>query len=364
MIKKLSPLIILSVGLFIYGMMSYFLTRSIQLGNGSFQVAYIGIFFVTLIFAFIFGWISIQYSKSDKEWWGNFYQGTSNALLFTIFLGILIVFTVDPVKNQVEISNQCDESLTRVSSPINNIAFTALDYLNKNCLLLNGEEPHDGLSHLLSNFNLIGANLSFGEFTGLDLSRTHFNFAILGGSQFSSANLHEAEFQGADLTDSTLFRADITNGILTHADLSGADLRFADLTEAQMRAVQMLGSDFSDSILIEANLTRANLTGAAGLRTNLTRSVLRNAVLETVDLTLARLEGADLTNAVFRNANLDGVDLRGAILTNADFTGASMEGALISDDTQFSDNTLLPDGSAYREDIDLKELFRILSEDN
>ena len=96
----------------------------------------------------------------------------------------------------------------------------------------------------------------------------------------TSASCHpgkSAKCVGVDLANANLSKANLTGADFSLADLAGADLQLA-------------------------NLTGANLAGA--------------------DISGADLAGATLTHARFRGANLMGADLAGAV--NADLRGAIM----------------------------------------
>ena len=71
------------------------------------------------------------------------------------------------------------------------------------------------------------------------------------------ANLREADLTRADLTGADLAWADLTRADLTEANLTKADLRWANLTGADLR-----GADLTEADLHWANLTGADLRGA------------------------------------------------------------------------------------------------------
>ena len=77
----------------------------------------------------------------------------------------------------------------------------------------------------------------------------------------------------------------------------------------------------SGAVLIEADLSGANLTSA-----NLAGAILREVNLAGANLTGANLAGANLTAANLKGVNLDGAKLSGANLTGANLKGVSLEG--------------------------------------
>ena len=103
-----------------------------------------------------------------------------------------------------------------------------------------------------------------------------------------------ADLRGTDLSDADLRRANLSG-----ADLRGADLKWADLKEAYLSGVDLKG----------ANLREADL---------------EEAYLEGADLRGAYLDGANLEGAYLKGANLKGADLEGVNLTWADLRGADL----------------------------------------
>jgi uncharacterized protein YjbI with pentapeptide repeats len=107
------------------------------------------------------------------------------------------------------------------------------------------------------------------------------------------------------------------------ADLRGADLRGVLL---------MMGSDFHEVDLSQANLegtdlSRVDLEGVNFREANLHKAFLRGADLHEVDLREANLREADLREVDLREADLSGADLRGADLRDAFLRGADLSGA-------------------------------------
>lgn len=81
-----------------------------------------------------------------------------------------------------------------------------------------------------------------------------------------------------------------------------------------------MAADLRNTILVGADFTGVNLTGA-----DLRRALLIGADLTGANLSRANLSRADLTGADLRNTILVGADFTGANLTGADLTGAMIE---------------------------------------
>jgi uncharacterized protein YjbI with pentapeptide repeats len=191
----------------------------------------------------------------------------------------------------------------------------------------------------LSGLNFRGRNLSDADFTG----------AILVGAKFAGARLDHAVFfgadmQGADFTDASMRRADLRGACLRGSDLSGADLFEADLREGSIAAVDRTKglrllehtsrvAEVHGATLAGANLERSKLSGVIAVRADFTDCIMKDAKLVRANLKQATLTGADLSGADLSGADLSGADLRDSVLVGAtiyacNVTNARMDGAL------------------------------------
>jgi uncharacterized protein YjbI with pentapeptide repeats len=100
----------------------------------------------------------------------------------------------------------------------------------------------------------------------------------------------------------------------------------------------MRKSQLRYSVLFDANLDHADLTGVDLAWSNLAGASLRHAALNHADLTATQLGYADLADADLRHANLSGAVLTftnfyGARLNGTRFTGARFCRTVMSDGT-------------------------------
>lgn len=116
-------------------------------------------------------------------------------------------------------------------------------------------------------------------------------------------------------------------GWLADGTLHGADLANGDLSAARLNGASMIGVNLTDTDLSDAFLTNTLLVGA---------------VMEDVDLSNAFLLRADLDSVDLSDSNLRGTYFLAANLRNVDLTN-----------TEFDENTTLPDGSRWTADVDL-----------
>ncbi len=187
------------------------------------------------------------------------------------------------------------------------------------------------------------------DFSGRNLTDTDFSGAIavgcnLSGAKLDNANLFGADLREADLSNASLRRADLRGACLRGANLSGADLFEADLREGALatadartgyRVLKPDGrpSDAQGVSLVGANLERSRLTGIIAVRADFTDAVMRDCKLVRANLKQATFNGADLAGSDLSGADLSGADLTDAVLvgvkTEAWRTdGADLSGAL------------------------------------
>jgi uncharacterized protein YjbI with pentapeptide repeats len=113
--------------------------------------------------------------------------------------------------------------------------------------------------------------------------------------------------------------------------------KYCDLTDAPMAGRDMRGADFQNANLSGAVMSLANM----GERPMEKRTLLTNfedANLRRADLSGANLHLANFSNAYLRETNLTGADLSEAVLLKANMKDAVLTG------TKFC-KTIMPDGA-------------------
>ena len=110
--------------------------------------------------------------------------------------------------------------------------------------------------------------------------------------------------RGANLLDADLSRVDLSRALMLDADLSDADLSHATLTGANLT-----GADLRDATLNEADLSRADLSRALLYEADLSRADLSDAFLSEAGLSYAQ----GITNA---ELDQQAAYLRGATMPN------------------------------------------------
>ena len=195
----------------------------------------------------------------------------------------------------------------------------------------------------LSGLTLVGRNLADADFSGACLNDSDLTHCKLDNACFFGADM-----QGVILTDASLRRADLRGACLRGADLSGADLFEADLREGAIAAADAkLGyrvveaksrveTQAQGAILAGANLQRSRLSGVMAVAADFTDAVMKDCKLVRANLKQASFKGADLAGADLSGADLTGADLSDAILVGVKAImwrtdGANMAGALTDD---------------------------------
>ena len=175
----------------------------------------------------------------------------------------------------------------------------------------------------LSGLSLKDRNLCDADFSGALLDG-----ADRSGARLDNANLFGADLQGAKLVGASLRRADLRGACLRGADLSGADMFEADLREGAIAAADKArgyrvlehlqrASHAHGAILAGANLERSRLTGIVAVSADFTDAVMKDCKLVRANLKAATMTGVNLSVADLSGADLSGADLRDAVLTGA-----------------------------------------------
>lgn len=126
------------------------------------------------------------------------------------------------------------------------------------------------------------------------------------------------------------------------ANLAGAELYGANLERAYLQEAQLNDTAFYDSNLAGCYLGESNL---------------QNADLRRSNLSHARIYDANLENARLGGASLHGASLRGSNLKGAKLWDADLLGVDIDEETKFDNTTILPDGSNWSSNNDLKQFI-------
>ena len=175
----------------------------------------------------------------------------------------------------------------------------------------------------LSGLDLRGRNLTDADFTGALLVGTD-----LTGARLDHATLYGADLQGARLIEASLRRADLRGACLRACDLTGADLFEADLREGaiaeadratgyrKLEHVNRTG-DLQGAVLAGANLQRSKLSGVMAMCADFSDAVMRDCKLVRANLKSAQMAGADLAGADLSGADLSGADLTDCVLVGA-----------------------------------------------
>ncbi len=151
----------------------------------------------------------------------------------------------------------------------------------------------------LTGANFSGANLSHASFQvevqdGVTLTGANFRGADLSFVTFDTALLLDVDLTDADLTQAWI-GATAISGVATRADLSGASLLFESSLGGDWTDAKFVGTFFGGAYVGGSNFTRADFTDAA----------ISSSSFIDVDLTRANLTGAtleddnDLTGAIW-----------------------------------------------------------------
>ncbi|MDB5454298.1 MAG: pentapeptide repeat family protein, partial [Caulobacteraceae bacterium] len=142
----------------------------------------------------------------------------------------------------------------------------------------------------LSGLDLRGKNLCDADFTGAVMQGVKMK-----GSRLDHATLFGADLQNAELIDASMRRADLRGACLRNANLTGADLFEADLREGALAAAdrkygyrrletRALAGEVQGAILAGANLERTRLSGVMAVRADFSDAIMKDAKLIRANL--------------------------------------------------------------------------------
>lgn len=172
----------------------------------------------------------------------------------------------------------------------------------------------------LSDTDLRGRNLTDADLTGAILKG-----CLLQGARLEHAILYGCDLNGAHLSGALLKRADLRSANLSLANLAGADL-----FEADLRPGAVLSGEGSKSLrLYDPKAEEAGTRIAVFAGANLQGSRLSGAVSVAADFSNALMREAKLVKANFQRTSMVGADMTGADLSHVDFEGADLSGAVL-----------------------------------
>ncbi len=165
----------------------------------------------------------------------------------------------------------------------------------------------------ISGLTLRGRNLRQADFSGCQMKNMDLSMAV-----FQEACLYACDLSFSNLNNTNFIRADLRGVRIENANLSGADLEQADMRSG---ALSMNGRYMAPQPVNfrGANLSGARLIGSMAHQADFSDTIMTDAQIQKADLRGARFQNADLSGA-----NLTGVQLNGANLTNTILAGANM----------------------------------------
>ena len=148
------------------------------------------------------------------------------------------------------------------------------------------------------------------DFTGVDLSGLDLRGMVFKNAFLERANLAGCNLEGADFTDCVLVRANLDN-----VRLAGAIMQGANLGEANIIDTDFTNADLTHSVLAKAVISRAVFSGA-----RLDESDLSGTMVDQTDFA-----GSAITKARFLDSILSGVNFKGADLSEGLFLNTTMK---------------------------------------
>lgn len=149
------------------------------------------------------------------------------------------------------------------------------------------------------------------------------------------------DFSNSKLLEANLSYSILENVDLSHADLTGANLKYANLNSAILEGVKLQNAildyaDLSYQKLSGLDLSNASLENAYLIESDLSNSNLMNVNLKRANLYNSKLNSANLSHSNLENTSFVGTDLSYANLSNAKLSGANFHGSNLN-------GTILPE---------------------
>jgi uncharacterized protein YjbI with pentapeptide repeats len=154
--------------------------------------------------------------------------------------------------------------------------------------------------------------------------------ANLEGAYLSESDLRGANLREAVLHDAILDRAQASKTVMVSANASRVNFTGADLRGSDMSFATLENALLSNARLEGASLYAVNLRNAQMLRSDLSRADMRDTKVEHAVLSFAKLEQTDFSSAKLEDANMTGAQFKGTILMDADLKNADLRGALFN----------------------------------
>lgn len=154
---------------------------------------------------------------------------------------------------------------------------------------------------------------------------------------------HEIQELGLFKEEKSILQRELFIGVRwENVHLNYFNLRQSDMTDSTLRDVlffmaEMQGINLWISKMVDVGFLHSNLA-----ESNLGSSILERVKMRYVNLHGANLELAKMEGIVIRNSNLTCVSLKGSDLKNA-----------VLEHNRYDENTILPDGSHWKEGADL-----------
>ena len=176
-------------------------------------------------------------------------------------------------------------------------------------------------------------------------------------TRLAGVNLCNASFTG-DFSDTDFSHSVLANADLSFCNLQSAEFGRANLKGAKLIAARAVFANFASASLDGANMFNiiatacdfdlADLDNADMRRGRFVRARFVGAHLKEARLQNALLVGAHMPDANLKEAGLTGADLSGCDFTGANLEGAAIQGAIASYSTSFL-GAVMPNGERYRE---------------
>lgn len=287
-----------------------------------------------------------SFSQEIRDYIREYAHWDSNSNKQKIFVKMLHFSTELLMKNFILTTNQ--------SNPVYSGVFTFVMYWEILGIVANGQntvpevkEQKDIFVNLLkisqvltpSQWNLRGGELSFQDFSFLNLQKSNFSGANLRNIIFKNSLLDDSNFGGAIMQHAKMFGASLTKSKFIQTDLSFADLSFVDLRFSDLTSATLKKTNLTQANLSECCLNRVDFTDSVLNQINIDFCDLNSATFNQIDLSYSIIRGSDFRLCSFKNSKLKNISFLNSKLYKVRIIDTDLKGVRchgISDDTMNS----------------------------
>ena len=183
----------------------------------------------------------------------------------------------------------------------------------------------------MSNLNFAKRNISQADFAGCIMRHSDFSFC-----NFENAIIFSCDLSESKMPHTKFIRADVRGSAFENCDLQNSDFSQADLREGAVikrKKAKKPNDTFNKTtkagtvIFRGSNLTHCNFSQAVAINADFTDALMQNCNLQKANFKTSVFDFCDLTGSNFNFADLRDVSFKGAHMINTSLQSVEKQGA-------------------------------------